>query len=206
MQRVRSLLLDRPALSRLVEADATSLAALLRIAATTAAKLDVHHGCTTTIGTLVNRVQVQAEQIVIEVDTAALRRILGLGPPADDAPLIGTAPAIRIRRGKDVKLVLTRDDVTATERDQALVSLIAEAHIVRDAVLAAPNLSRRAIAAQLGKCSTRAARLMRIAWLAPEIVEAISEGQHPPRLTPAKLLTAELPVCWAAQRKMLGMA
>lgn len=119
--------------------------------------------------------QVEDEQIVIDIDRSALRRVLGLEHHDDDQPLILTAPAIRIRHGKDVKLILASDKGSATERDQTLVNLIAEAH----AVLASPALSMRAVTTHLGKCSSRAARLMRIAWLAPEIVEAISEGRHP---------------------------
>jgi hypothetical protein len=42
-------------------------------------------------------------------------------------------------------------------------------------------------------------RLMRLACLAPEITEAILEGQHPSHLT-AKELLAPFPLDWAGQR------
>jgi hypothetical protein len=70
--------------------------------------------------------------------------------------------------------------------------------------LKAPELPMKGIATRMDKCTTRATRPMRIAWLAPEIVEAISEGRHPPRLTPSRLLSANIPACWAKQREMLS--
>lgn len=202
--RVKAMLLDRHLIAGLVESGASALAPVLQRAAAVAARLDVSHGRTTLVGALVRRVTVEDAHIVIKIDGGMLRSKLGLAPVEGD-DLVLTTPAIRIRRGKDVKLVLAGSDGAATERDQTLVALLAEARRVRNAVLAAPDLSMKAIAVQMGKCSTRATRLMRIAWLAPDIVEAISEGRHPPRLTPARLLAAGFPACWSAQKQLLGI-
>ncbi len=203
--RLEALLLDRRALRQLVENDAAAIASTFTIAAATAAKLDTHHGRKTLVRTLATQVRVENDRIVVDIDRAALHRILGLEQSGDNAPMVITAPAVRVRHGKDVKLVLAGDDGIATARDQSLVALLAEARVVKDAVLTAPDLSMKAIATQMGKCTTRATRLMRIAWLAPEIVEAISKGRHPPRLTPSRLLAADIPACWTQQRTMLGM-
>jgi hypothetical protein len=47
--------------------------------------------------------------------------------------------------------------------------------------------------------------LIRLAFLAPEIVEAIIEGNHPPDLTAQTLITRriELPLSWQAQKTAL---
>jgi len=42
-----------------------------------------------------------------------------------------------------------------------------------------------------------------VAWLAPDIVEAILDGHQPKQLTVKRLL-AKLPMDWAEQRKALG--
>ena len=49
-------------------------------------------------------------------------------------------------------------------------------------------------------------RVVRFALLAPHIVERIVDGRLPPELTAESLLRrrSELPLAWAAQRKLLG--
>jgi len=50
-------------------------------------------------------------------------------------------------------------------------------------------------------------RLIRISWLAPDIVSAIVEGRQPKAMTGRRLLRAAgLPMDWAAQRKFLGFS
>lgn len=47
-------------------------------------------------------------------------------------------------------------------------------------------------------------RLLRLNYLAPDIVTAIMDGAQPKELTRRKLLDANLPLDWALQRKMFG--
>jgi hypothetical protein len=49
--------------------------------------------------------------------------------------------------------------------------------------------------------------MIRLAFLAPAIVERIAEGRHPPELTAQLLSTArgDLPLNWQAQEKLLGL-
>ena len=46
-------------------------------------------------------------------------------------------------------------------------------------------------------------RVVRLAFLAPDIIEAILEGRHKPDLK-VKRFFADLPMDWAEQRQMLG--
>jgi hypothetical protein len=49
------------------------------------------------------------------------------------------------------------------------------------------------------------ARVLRLAYLAPEIIEAIIEGWQPPESTANKLVRLKnLPIGWADQREYLG--
>jgi hypothetical protein len=45
-----------------------------------------------------------------------------------------------------------------------------------------------------GRCRTHLARLLRIAWLSPRIVEAITGGIQPRKLSRQVLLWANLPI------------
>ena len=48
-------------------------------------------------------------------------------------------------------------------------------------------------------------RVLRFAYLAPDIIEAIIDGRHPPQLTANKLVRIKnLPISWADQREYLG--
>jgi hypothetical protein len=46
-------------------------------------------------------------------------------------------------------------------------------------------------------------RILRLAYLAPDVVLAIAEGRHPPTLVLQRLL-APIPLAWAGQRQTLG--
>jgi hypothetical protein len=48
-------------------------------------------------------------------------------------------------------------------------------------------------------------KLVRLAFLAPDIQKAILAGHHSPDLTLASLLDGKFPTLWSEQRKMLGM-
>jgi site-specific DNA recombinase len=48
--------------------------------------------------------------------------------------------------------------------------------------------------------------LIRLTYLAPDIIEAIFDGRHPVTLSARRLITTtkDLPMDWAAQRRWLG--
>src|SRR5207253_5997420 len=48
--------------------------------------------------------------------------------------------------------------------------------------------------------------LLPLAFLAPDIVDAIAAGRQPPEMTAHRLIrTVELPIAWAAQKRLLGL-
>jgi len=57
-----------------------------------------------------------------------------------------------------------------------------------------------------GRCRTHLSRLLRIAWLSPNIVEAIVSGKQPAKLNRKTLLNASLPIDWNEQERMFGIA
>ena len=98
------------------------------------------------------------------------------------------------------------DDGSApAEVDPGLVRLLVRAHAIRARMLAEPGLSLKEIAADEGWISSSyVTRLLRLAFLAPDIVTAIVNGRHPPQLTANRLMDdTRLPLNWSAQRDLL---
>lgn len=87
-----------------------------------------------------------------------------------------------------------------------LVSLLAEAMEVQRLVLQSPELSLNQLGKREGRCRTHLARLLRISWLSPRIVEAVADGTQPKTLTRKALLSVALPLAWDEQERMLGLA
>lgn len=87
-----------------------------------------------------------------------------------------------------------------------LLDLIAEAFVVQRLVLASPELSLQQLAKREGRCRTQLARLLRLSWMSPRIVEAIAEGSQPKGLTRRGLLICDMPIEWAEQERQFGFA
>ena len=112
-------------------------------------------------------------------------------------------PVQRLRRGQVVKLILPGTDIVTANRDSRLIGLVAEARAVRKEVLEQTG-SLVQIAARLGKCRGGLADMMRISYLAPDIVTAIMEGRQPATLKRKTLMATSLSSDWSEQRRQLG--
>ena len=88
--------------------------------------------------------------------------------------------------------------------DSGLIPLLLRAHVIRTRLLEEPSLPLKEIAADEGISSSYVTRLLRLAFLAPDIVTAILNGKHPPQLTANRLMDdTRLPLDWSAQRAFL---
>ena len=91
--------------------------------------------------------------------------------------------------------------------DPGLVKLLVRAHALRDKLLNGDGSRLGKVAEREGVSGSYFTRLVRLAFLSPEITKAILEGRHPPDLTAAKLMEASrLPLDWQQQRTTLGFA
>lgn len=73
--------------------------------------------------------------------------------------------------------------------------------------MAGQHASLTAFAAEQGMTGSYITRLVRLAWLAPDITQAILHGSHPPEVTAIKLMqSGPLPIDWQQQRLLLGLA
>jgi len=107
------------------------------------------------------------------------------------------------RTGIEMRLVVD-DGSKPANVDPILVRLLVRAHAIRARLLQDPSLTLREIAAEEGVVSSYVSRLVRLAFLAPDIVTAILNGRHPPQLTANRLMDdTRLPLDWRAQRELL---
>jgi hypothetical protein len=110
------------------------------------------------------------------------------------------------RRGFEMRLVIQGSRAPAPLADLALMKAIARGRQWSDDLLAGRVESVAVIAKREGVLPNYVRRLIRLAFLAPRIVEAIAAGHQPAELT-AKALTEriELPLIWSEQERAVGI-
>jgi hypothetical protein len=103
----------------------------------------------------------------------------------------------------EVRLVLAPDAAQGSPRSiPSLIKAVVRAHDWVDRIARGEVPHQRAIAAETGLHRRYVGRIMQIAFLAPDITEAILEGRQPPHMT-LDTLMADMPTDWAGQRKQL---
>ena len=117
-----------------------------------------------------------------------------------------TVSVSKIRRGPEVRLVIAnRNDEHRLPADPALIRLLATAFAENAAMLRAEDESPAEVAKALGYNNNYFTLLLRLATLAPSIVQSIVEGRQPAGLTRQRLAkVTNLPIDWTEQRQMLG--
>lgn len=155
-----------------------------------------------------DRIDLYDDHLVIRVDNRCLLNIISVDASVQPAKvnLIIERKAIRLRRGKALRLIIPAptSESSIQMRDEKLIALIVESRTVMAQLTNNPNKSVPALAAEQGKCRVRMIKVAKLACLAPDIVTAIVEGRQPLKLTPGKLLSADLPLAWADQKRVLG--
>jgi site-specific DNA recombinase len=107
------------------------------------------------------------------------------------------------RRGVEMRLILGGAGAPPPKPDAALLKAIARAHRWFEELISARTTSLAAIASHEGVTDRYVARLIRVAFLAPKIVEAIAErGELADlKLTPR----VDLPLDWTTQKRVVGL-
>jgi hypothetical protein len=106
-------------------------------------------------------------------------------PAADAHELVITRffPMTIARRGVEMRLVIEGNRAHAPRADSALLKAVARARQWSEDLLMGRAQSVTEIAERQGVTDRYVRRLMRLAFLAPRIVEAIIAGNQPPELT-----------------------
>jgi hypothetical protein len=157
---------------------------------------------------LVSRIDVQQDRLRMNLCAESLRCLIGHGndqsrdSSTDTIPL--DIPVLFRRRGAEMKLVMTNERASTANPDARLIATIARAHRWSEEL-------RTGVASSVGDLVTRhnvdqgdVSRSLPLAFLAPDIVEAILQGRQPVELTVLRLKRIGLPLSWVEQRRLLG--
>ncbi|MXN66513.1 resolvase [Stappia sp. GBMRC 2046] len=111
------------------------------------------------------------------------------------------------RRGVEKRLVIQAPGINAPQQaDPALVKALARAHKWFDDLVTGRAASLAQIAKAEGVTDRYISHLLPLAFLAPDIVEAILAGTHPPDLTVDGLVKRiDMPLDWQEQREAVGI-
>jgi site-specific DNA recombinase len=186
--------------------DTREFGAIIAAAADAAAELGkcVSRERAALISHYIARVSLRAHNVEIAVRRASLL-LDGADPIDNDDTIILRTATARVRRGHEIRLIIPSVPSSPTiQRDERLVELIADAHAARALLVASPDRSIDQIASAHGRCRTNLARLIKLSYLAPDIVTMILQGRQPARLDRRALMAAGLPLGWAEQRALLG--
>src|ERR1700731_4015355 len=121
-------------------------------------------------------------------------------------PVVMSLEAKLRRAGKGKRLVI--ENGAEAEVNENLAAMITEAFAIRNQLLSGSDDSIEAMSGRLGMNKCRLTSLIRLSYLAPDIVRALLEGRQPIGLTPTRLLrlSKDLPHDWSEQRHVLGFA
>jgi site-specific DNA recombinase len=135
-----------------------------------------------------------------------LRLPISPSDPSDTLTLAQFVPLTMRKRGVELRLVIPNEPPSAAKADMVLLRTIARAHKWFDQLLSGEVKSLASIATREGLNYRFVGKVIRLAFLAPEIVEAIAEGRQPAELS-TELLTKRirLPLAWNDQKRLLNI-
>jgi site-specific DNA recombinase len=151
----------------------------------------------------------------VELKRDAIRTTLSLAPlilPADgperpptDPTLTRETPLRIKRRGVEMRLIIECQDPAPSQVDPILLKEIARAQRCFKALVTGHARSLAELARREGVTDSYVSTRLPLAFLAPDIIEAIVNGTQPADLTAKKLITrVDLPLDWHAQKRALG--
>ena len=153
---------------------------------------------------IIGRVTVKSDRLRVDVSRDGLSSCFGGETGGENGPIVLETPMSIRRRGVESKIILSGTS-TAPAHDIGLINLVADTYkwfgrIASGEVATVREISREAEADE-GDVS----RFLPLAFLAPDIVEAILNGKQPVDLTAEKLKRLRsLPKSWEEQRQLLG--
>jgi hypothetical protein len=136
------------------------------------------------------------------LDRLVARRSRG-APPPPDTPVSITVTGHRLKCGMLLNVVLESQD-NAPEPDHRLAREVLRAIRLFDSLASGSFMSMEDLARSEKCCAALISDRIRLAFLAPDIVQMILEGRQPLSMTIASLKRAcPLPVSWEEQHKLL---
>lgn len=159
---------------------------------------------------IVARIIVSVDSISIvlneRTDLAGLQEILPAGDILDALPRTIKVMARLGRRGGSMRMLdpSGRRVVNQPEVNPVLIDALAKGWRWRALLLSGAHANSSALAEAEGLTLTGLHRLIRLAYLAPDLMREILEGRQRPGLSLDQLCRAELPLSWQAQRRLFS--
>jgi DNA invertase Pin-like site-specific DNA recombinase len=143
---------------------------------------------------LVHRITIADAGIAIALRPRFLRnagveQLPSEGRDAENGPVLIIQQGVALRRrGRETRLVIEGQESQASAPDPALIKALAQAHRWWDDLLHTRFPTLRALASAYGIGERYAARVLRLAFLPPALIQAILDGTQPPECTLRQLL------------------
>jgi hypothetical protein len=156
---------------------------------------------------MVARIELQRDCVRIGLNATAMRTSLQISGHTDapEQEIVWLDVPVQLRRrGAELKLVLAGEHAGAGTADPTLVTTVTLSHRWFEELRSGSTKSIADLARRHGIHQTDISRVLPLAFLAPDIVEAILDGRQPVELTAARLKRIRLPHAWAEQRQILG--
>jgi site-specific DNA recombinase len=186
--------------------DSGRIARVLHAARSWSRQLQSEAERTSALATLVDRVELKPDGIRVSIKLPIAGAENSRARVPDQVAIARWFPMQLKRRGVELRLIVGDRNRSAAIVDLSLLKVVARAHRWFDEISTGKERSLAAIAAREGLNVRYVSRLIRLAFLAPDIVESIVDGRQPTALT-AEALTRriELPLSWCAQRTALNV-
>jgi len=200
----QKILGDRAAITGAIQElnlDGSRLLSIFKVAEASIQRLRSEQEAASALTRLIERVELKPSGIQVSIK---------LPIPSDEGRDAATpnelelARFIPMRRGVEMRLIIDGDATLTARVDLPLLNATARAYRWSNDLLTGLTRSIGDIARREHLTSRHVRRVMRLAFLAPRIVEAIVEGRQPADLsTIAMTQRIELPPLWSAQHQAL---
>jgi site-specific DNA recombinase len=188
------------------DVDSHQIDRVLHAARTRSHRLQSEAEQTTAIAALVDRVELKCDGMGVSIKLPIDSTEKSRAQLPDEVAITGSFPMQLKRRGVELRLIVGDHNRSAANVDLPLLKAVARAHRWFDEISTGKASSLAEIAACEGLAVRYVGRLIRLAFLAPDIVESIVEGRQPTSLT-AEAVTRriELPLEWRPQKTALNI-
>jgi site-specific DNA recombinase len=186
--------------------DSSRIAPILKLAAAWSARLQFEPD--NALSSLIDRVDLGQDGMRLSIKLPLSNAESGAPDGSSHLSIKRHVPMQLRRRGVELRLVINGRARASCKTDQSLLRAVARAHCWFDDLVSGRWGSMVEIAKCNGVGKQYVSRLIRLAFLAPEMVERIVAGRQPPELTAQALRSGrfDVPVDWVAQKRALGLS
>ena len=165
-------------------------------------QLTSQQGAGAALATLIDRVELGTDRLHVSVALAVETSASGRDAAVR---LVRDIPLCIKRRGVEMRLVIENAPAPAAP-DPILIHELRRAHRCVDRLVMGRVTSLDELATQEGVSDRYISSVLPLAFLAPDILEAIVNGCQPPELTAHRLIrSTTLPIAWRDQKRLLGI-